>query len=238
MHKKVINWKLDRLSVIFRLDKTLEVVADEWSQLAVGKNSDLNIQPELDETKKPHVIFTITDDRRLVIAYSASRDELNIHFEYDVPSITEKKRVFEEIDKFYEVILKISNTYFVDSITDVELGAQLVEYVSEKSNGVKSLRNDFSYFSGIEENIDEINLKIKISESISNGIVLNKNIGFSTGRKIHIKMDSGRAQTEPKYVLFSDILLNIVEDSVSSTSSREHIGILKKNLISIIEGEF
>lgn len=237
MSKKDISWKVDRLGALIRIDKPISIIANEWAQLATHNNADLEIPFNPDDPSKPFIIFTILDKKKYVIGYFKERNAINIHLDFDEADISELSEITHEANDFFDSVQRLLTTYLSESVTDLKLGLEMIDYIDKPTDGIKKFKNDFSYFSGIGEDVNEIDLKLKSKLITDNEIEVSKTIEFSNKRKLKIVVDSDVEGSSTKNIITADIELNVIEKDAGYINPIEHIGILKKSLLNIVKEE-
>lgn len=237
MSKKDISWKIDRLGALIRIDEPVSIIGNEWAQLATGMDADLEIPFNSEDPSKPLIIFTILDKKKYVIGYFKERNFINIHLDFDEADISEVSEITHEVDNFYDSVKRLSTTYLSKSIVDLKLGIEMIDYIETPTDGVKKLRNDFSYFSGIDEDISEIDLKLKSSLITDDEVEVSKTIEFSNKTKLKIVVDSDIENSSTKNIITADIELSVTEKDTGYINPVKNIDILKRSLLSIVKEE-
>lgn len=238
MHKKSISWKLDRLGFLLRLDKPVTIVANEWSQLIANKDATLDIPSDPDETIRPGVILTALDDKKWVIAYFKEKSIINIHLDYEDPCIFESIDIQKEIKEFYTVINKLFNTYINASILEMKVNSELIEYIDDAKDGLSKLKKDFTCFSGIEEDVTEVTLKLKSLIEVNEALSINKVVDFSNQKKIKILVNSEDKEASPKDIITADLELSVIDYNSDSIEFSDHMTILQNTMLDVITKEF
>uniref|UniRef100_UPI003CEA3CC1 hypothetical protein n=1 Tax=Psychrobacter sp. TWP2-1-2 TaxID=2804623 RepID=UPI003CEA3CC1 len=137
----------------------------------------------------------------------------------------------------YDSVKRLSTTYLSKSIVDLKLGIEMIDYIETPTDGVKKLRNDFSYFSGIDEDISEIDLKLKSSLITDDEVEVSKTIEFSNKTKLKIVVDSDIENSSTKNIITADIELSVTEKDTGYINPVKNIDILKRSLLSIVKEE-
>lgn len=237
MSKKDISWKIDRLGALIEIDKSVLIVANEWAQLATNSNADLEIPLNPNDPSKPLVIFILLDGRKYVIGYFEERKYINIHLDFDEAAISESREISYEVNNFYESVQRLLTTYLLESVTGIKIGVEMVDYIEKPADGIKKLRNDFSYFSGIDENVSEIELKLKSKLITEDKNEINKIIEFSNKSKLKIIVESDGQGGSTTEMITANIELNIVDNDRQLVNTVDHLNILKKSLLNIVKKE-
>lgn len=237
MSKKDISWKIDRLGALIQIDKPISIVANDWAQLATENDADLEIPFDQNDPSKPFVFFTILDKRKYVIGYFKERGYINIHLDFDEPYVSDSLEITHEVNSFYDSLQRLLTTYLSESVTDIKLGIEMLDFIEESADGIKKLRNDFSYFSGIDENVSEIELKLMSNLITDSGNQINKIIEFSNKSKLKIVVDSDGQGGSTTNMITATLELNIIESNAEITNKVDLLNILKENLINIVKEE-
>lgn len=237
MSKKDISWKIDRLGALIRIDKPISIIANEWAQLATKNDADLEIPFSPDDPSKPIVIFTILDKKKYVIGYFKERNAINIHLDFDDADISKSSEIADEMNDFYDSVQRLLTTYLLESTTSMRLGVEMIDYIEDSSDGINKLKNDFAYFSGIDGDISEIDLKLKSKLISDNEVEISKTIEFSNKRKLKIVVDTDIEGASTKNIITADIEINIIEKDTGCIDPVKHMSILKKSLLKIVREE-
>ncbi|MGP4735052.1 MULTISPECIES: hypothetical protein [unclassified Psychrobacter] len=237
MFKQGIGWKIDRLGALIKTDKSISMIANEWSQLATGNDADLEIPLNPDDPSKPMIIFTILDNKKYVIGYFEEKNSINIHLDYDDADISEYTEMNHEMNEFYDSVERLLTKYLPESVTDIKLGVEMIDYIDKPSDGIEKFKHNFSYFSGINAGISEIDLKLKSKFFIENNVEIRKTLEFSNQKKLKIVVDSNMENASTKNIITANIELDIVKEDVANIDAINHIGILKKSLLDIVREE-
>lgn len=237
MSKKDISWKIDRLGALIQIDKPISIVANDWAQLATENDADLEIPFDQNDPSKPFVFFTLLDKRKYVIGYFKERGYINIHLDFDEPYVSDSLEITHEVNNFYDSLQRLLTTYLPESVTDIKLGIEMLDYIEESADGIKKLRNDFDYFSGIDENVSEIELKLMSNLTTDDGNQINKIIEFSNKSKLKIVVDSAGQGGSTTNMITATLELNIIESDTEIINTVDHLNILKKSLLNIVKEE-
>lgn len=237
MFKQGIGWKIDRLGALIKTDKSISMIANEWSQLATGNDADLEIPLNPDDPSKPMIIFTILDNKKYVIGYFEEKNAINIHLDYDDAEISEYTEVTHEMNEFYDSVKRLITKYLPESVNDIKLGIEMIDYVDKPSDGIEKFKHNFSYFSGIDKDISEIDLKLKSKFYTEDDIEIRKTLEFSNQKKLKIVVDSNMENASTKNIITANIELGIVKKDAANIDAINHVGILKKSLLDIVRKE-
>lgn len=237
MFKQGISWKIDRLGALIKTDKSISMIANEWSQLATGNDADLEIPLNPDDPSKPMIIFTILDNKKYVIGYFKEKDAINIHLDYDDAEISEHTEVIHETNEFYDSVKRLITKYLPESVIDIKLGIEMIDYVDKPCDGIEKFKHNFSYFSGIDKDISEIDLKLKSKFHTENDIEIRKTLEFSNQKKLKIVVDSNMENASTKNIITANIELDIVKKDAANIEATNHVDILKKSLLDIVRKE-
>lgn len=237
MSKKDISWKIDRLGALIQIDKPISIIANDWAQLATENDADLEIPFDQNDPSKPFVFFTLLDKRKYVIGYFKERGYINIHLDFDEPYVSDSLEIAYEVDNFYESLQRLLTTYLPESVTDIKLGIEMLDYIEESADGIKKLRNDFACFSGIDENVSEIELKLMSNLTTDDGNQINKILEFSNKSKLKIVVDSDGQGGSTTNMITATLELNLIESDADIINTVDHLNILKKSLLNIVKEE-
>lgn len=225
MSKHNISWKIDRLGALIELENPIVINANDWSQLATNNDADLEIPFNDSDPSKPIVILTVLDGKKYVIGYFSEKNTINIHLDYDDPSISNTLEVMQEMNFFYDSVVRLVENKIPESILDIKIGIEFIDHVESSENMLEKLNSDFSYFSGIDNDIDEISLKLKKKIECSDGRYIKKVIGFSNEERLKIMLDG-----DIESAFTSNVIAANIEVEMDSMFNDERISSIKSDI--------
>ena len=235
-------WKIDRVGALIELGAPITIVANDWSQTATGLNADLHIEHNASDPSQPIVVLTLLDGKKFVIGYFPEQNSINIHLDFDEPFLYDKEGVCKELSFFYDKLKEIIEVYLSKNILNIKIGMEVVDYINDDERAINRLKNSFSYLSKMDDDIDEISLKIKKNVDNYNGLPIRKLIEICNKERLKIVLDadSGMEEFSNRQILSSNIELELILDleNMSYEEINIYVDSLKECLADIVYKDF
>lgn len=240
MSKHHINWKIDRIGALIELDAPITIVANDWSQTATSLDADLHIGHNDSDPSQPIVVLTLLDGKKFVIGYFPEQNNINIHLDFNEPFLYDKEEFYEELSSFYDKIKEIIKNYLSKRILSIKIGVEVVDYIGDNENAIDKLKSNFDYFSGMDDDIDEVSLKIKKKISDYNDLYIIQMIEICNKERLKIVLDSGMEEFSNRQILSTNIELELILDleNISYEEINIYLDSLKACLVDLVYKDF
>lgn len=240
MSKHHIVWKIDRIGALIELDAPITIVANEWSQTATSLDADLHIEHNDSDPSQPIVVLTLLDGKKFVIGYFPEQNNINIHLDFDEPFLYDKEGFYKELSSFYDKIKEIIKNYLSKKILNIKIGIEIVDYISDDENAINKLKSNFDYFCEMDEDTDEVSLRIKKKIADYNDLYIIKMIEICNKERLKIVLDSGMEEFSNRQILSTNIELELILDleNISYEEINIYVDSLKEYLAGIVYKDF
>nr|WP_181718099.1 hypothetical protein [Psychrobacter sp.]QJS05740.1 hypothetical protein [Psychrobacter sp.] len=240
MSKHHINWKIDRIGALIELDAPITIIANDWSQTATSLDADLHIGHNDSDPSQPIVVLTLLDGKKFVIGYFPEQNNINIHLDFNEPFLYDKEEFYEELSSFYDKIKEIIKNYLSKRILSIKIGVEVVDYIGDNENAIDKLKSNFDYFSGMDDDIDEVSLKIKKKISDYNDLYIIQMIEICNKERLKIVLDSGMEEFSNRQILSTNIELELILDleNISYEEINIYLDSLKACLVDLVYKDF
>lgn len=240
MSKHHINWKIDRIGALIELDAPITIVANDWSQTATSLDADLHIGHNDSDPSQPIVVLTLLDGKKFVIGYFPEQNNINIHLDFNEPFLYDKEEFYKELSSFYDKIKEIIKNYLSKRILSIKIGVEVVDYIGDNENAIDKLKSNFDYFSGMDDDIDEVSLKIKKKIADYNDLYIIQMIEICNKERLKIVLDSGMEEFSNRQILSTNIELELILDleNISSEEINIYLDSLKACLVDLVYKDF
>lgn len=240
MSKHHVVWKIDRLGVLIQLNAPITIVANDWSQTATSSDADLHIDHNDRDPSQPIVVLTLLDGKKFVIGYFPEQNQINIHLDFDEPFLFHEEGLHEELSFFYKKLKEIIKTYLSNRMLSIKVGIEVIDYIDDDENAINKIKNSSNYFSEMDDDIDEISLKIKKKVVNYNNLPIRKIIEICNKERLKIVLDSAIDAVSNKQVLSSNIELELILDldNMGYEEINIYVDELKKYLADIVYKDF
>lgn len=240
MSKHHINWKIDRIGALIELDAPITIVANDWSQTATSLDADLHIGHNDSDPSQPIVVLTLLDGKKFVIGYFPEQNNINIHLDFNEPFLYDKEEFYKELSSFYDKIKEIIKNYLSKRILSIKIGVEVVDYIGDNENAIDKLKSNFDYFSGMDDDIDEVSLKIKKKIADYNDLYIIQMIEICNKERLKIVLDSGMEEFSNRQILSTNIELELILDleNISYEEINIYLDSLKACLVDLVYKDF
>lgn len=240
MSKHHINWKIDRIGALIELDAPITIVANDWSQTATSLDADLHIGHNNSDPSQPIVVLTLLDGKKFVIGYFPEQNNINIHLDFNEPFLYDKEEFYKELSSFYDKIKEIIKNYLSKRILSIKIGVEVVDYIGDNENAIDKLKSNFDYFSGMDDDIDEVSLKIKKKIADYNDLYIIQMIEICNKERLKIVLDSGMEEFSNRQILSTNIELELILDleNISYEEINIYLDSLKACLVDLVYKDF
>lgn len=240
MSKHHIAWKIDRIGALIELDAPITIVANDWSQTATGLGADLHIEHNDSDPSQPIVVITLLENKKFVIGYFPEQNNINIHLDFNEPFLYDKKGFYEELSFFYDKIKEIIKKYLSKRILSIKIGVEVVDYIGDDEDAISKLKSNFDYFSEMDDDTDEVSLKIKKKITNYHDLYIIKMIEICNKERLKIVLNSGMDEFSNKQILSTNIELELILylENIGHEEINIYLDSLKECLVDLVYKDF
>lgn len=232
-----LKWKIDKIRTVLFFNNKIDFKKRDWSILITGKDVSNEIKQEENGIEQQYIEMTNLDEYRqfnLIFVKEGNVIDLQDSFEKDINFYS-----YDEISYYIKDFSERTQKIYQHFNNDIIRIGRVVELSIPLEGNIFAsnlLKKDVSYFSKIDDDLEEISFRVNKSK-VFNNIKVNQVIHYAEGQKMSISFDPqmGMPKANVQKQLILNIDLNTDAAHRSPLSVKDVSDFLEEGILNIVE---
>lgn len=232
MSKTKIKWKLSKINSLVRLDRKIEIKADEWSHIVTQKTADLDIPFDSENPSRPQLIFNEIEGGSFFIFYTVEDQMISIHLDYNEPVVEDANKY---ISDFCNIVSALCKNFLSGLVADITLNISLNDYVSSSQEGLLRICDELSCSGMLDENTKSIEMNLESEIKVDHLKTMNQKFNYSNDQIVIINLEDDSNNPSKQDALLLQIKLQIDNQEDGLISHNEYLELLRDRMIVLVK---